>query len=222
MSFAASSSSFLPSEWTLADMQRHLGDIPWDRIRAVPPPGTATEQDVVEAKDRYGRICELWDGVLVEKPIGSYESVVAAAIIVRMGAFVEAHNLGRVLAPDGIVRMLPGQIRAADVAFASWVRIAGQDLAHRRVWTVTPDLVVEVLSPSNTKREMDLKLRDYFQAGVRLAWIIDPEQETAAVYHSEHDATPFAAGGTLDGEEVLPGFSLSLAELFEKVRARKG
>jgi Uma2 family endonuclease len=213
--------SLLPSEWTLSDMHRHLGEIPLDRIRAVPPPGTATEQDVVEAKDRYGRICELWDGVLVEKPMGYYESCVASALIFFIRLFLRQHDLGIVLAPDGIVRILPDQIRAADVAFVSWRHFPNRELPPGQVLTVPPDLMVEVLSPSNTKSEMERKLREYFQAGVRLVWLIDANNKTAFAYRSEQDATPIAANQSLDGEDVLPGFSLPLTELFEEAGKRK-
>jgi Uma2 family endonuclease len=219
--FASAIQSVLPFEWTLSDMHRHLGEIPLDRIRAVPPPGTATERDVVEAKARYGRICELWDGVLVEKPMGYYESAIAAAIIIRLGAFVIDHDLGILLAPDGIVRILPDQIRAADVAYLSWRHFPDRELPPGQVLGVAPDLVVEVLSPSNTKAEMDRKLREYFKAGVRLVWIIDPDPKTAVAYRSVADATPIAPHESLDGGDVLPGFTLSLAELFERAGKRK-
>jgi Uma2 family endonuclease len=202
-------------------MHRHLGEIPLERIRAVPPPGTATENDAVTAKARYGRICELWDGVLVEKPMGYYESLVATVLITKLWEFVSRLDLGIVLAPDGIVRILPGQIRAADVAFVSWRHFPNRELPAGQVLAVPPDLAVEVLSPSNTQAEMKRKLREYFEAGVRLVWLIDPDQKTAVTYRSAEDAAPIAADETLDGGDVLPGFTLSLAELFELAGRRK-
>jgi Uma2 family endonuclease len=69
---------------------------------------------------------------------------------------------------------------------------------------------------------MDRKLREYFQAGVRLVWLIDAAKKTAVAYRSEHDAKRIAAEGSLDGEDVLPGFALPLAELFEEAGKRKG
>jgi Uma2 family endonuclease len=210
----------LPSEWTFSDVHRHLGEIPLERIRAVPPPGTATENDVLEAKARCGRTCELWDGVLVEKPMGYYESLVAMVLAARLLAFVRQHDLGFVLGEQGIVRIL-AQIRAADVAFVSWRHFPDRELPPGQVLAVPPDLMVEVLSPGNTESEMDRRLREYFQAGVRLVWLIDPDKKTAVVYRSEQDATPLAADQSLDGEGVLPGFSLPLTELFDEAGKRK-
>ena len=69
--------SQLPTDWTLADLQRHFGGIPLQRIRLVPPPGYGTENDVIEIEARENRLCELENGVLVEKPMGWYESLIA-------------------------------------------------------------------------------------------------------------------------------------------------
>ena len=83
---------------------------------------------------------------------------------------------------------------------------------------LVPDLAVEVLSDSNTKAEIARKRREYFVAGTRLAWIVDPRTRTVEVYTS-----PDAPDATLDQEQmlnggtVLPGFSLSLAELFAEL-----
>src|SRR5262245_49879667 len=87
---------------TLADLVRRLGDIPLERIRLQPPPGTGTERDVerlLEVADK--RICELVDGVLVEKPMGTWESILAIAISADLLSFVRRHKLGKVLGADG-------------------------------------------------------------------------------------------------------------------------
>ncbi|MGA2501127.1 MAG: Uma2 family endonuclease, partial [Tepidisphaeraceae bacterium] len=76
-----------PLDWTAADMQADLGGIPLSRIRMVPPPGMATEKDVLEVRARTRRICELVDGVLVEKAMGYYESLVAVALIHLLKTF---------------------------------------------------------------------------------------------------------------------------------------
>lgn len=211
-----------PEAWTVADMHQHLGGIPLERIRVVPSPGTATERDVLQAKTRYGRVCELVDGVLVEKAMGYYESRVAAALIFFLELFLRDHDLGIVLAPDGVLAILPGQVRAADVAFLDWRHFPDRKLPAAQVPALAPDLAVEILSPSNTGAEMDRKLRDYFQAGVRLVWLIDAERRTAVVYRSPHNSTSLAPDQSLEGEDVLPGFSLPLADLFQKAGAREG
>src|SRR5206468_1626606 len=76
-----------------------------------------------------------------------------------------------------------------------------------------PDLAVEVLSKGNTRAEMDRKLREYFAAGVRLVWLIDPKTRTARVHTSPEEMTRLGEGDTLDGGDVLPGFALPLRDL---------
>src|SRR3972149_1003425 len=93
---------------TAAEMRDQLGGIPLERIRMVPPPGFATEQDLLRIQDSEGRTCELIDGILVEKTMGYFESRVAAALIYFLEMFLELHDLGIVLAPDGTLRILAG------------------------------------------------------------------------------------------------------------------
>jgi Uma2 family endonuclease len=88
-------------------------------------------------------------------------------------------------------------------------------------WKVAPALWIEVLSPSNTALEMDRKLREFFEAGSQLAWIIDPRTQTAKVYSSAKRFKPLDARGILDGGKVLPGFKLPLAELFAATKRRR-
>jgi Uma2 family endonuclease len=205
----------LPAEWSLADLQEHLGGIPAERIRLFPPPGYAIEEDVLQAAQREGRLCELEDGVLVEKPMGWYESLLAGLIIGELNEFLRRHNLGKALGADGTVRILPGIVKIPDVSFISWKRWPRQRLPRRPIPALIPDLVIEVLSETNTRREMEDKLRRYFEAGVQLVWFVDPATHAADAYTSPADVTHIEPSGELDGGEVLPGFRLSLPSLFE-------
>lgn len=87
-------------------------------------------------------------------------------------------------------------------------------LPREAVPHLVPDLAVEVLSRSNTPTEMRRKLREYFQAGVRLVWYIDPASRTVTIYHDEHDAVALHEHEMLTGDEVLPGFELPVRQLF--------
>jgi Uma2 family endonuclease len=79
-------------------------------------------------------------------------------------------------------------------------------------------LAVEVLSEGNTPVEIDQKLGEYFSSGTRLAWVIDPRPRTVAVYHAPGQPTRVLdESGTLDGEQVVPGFTLPVADLFRNV-----
>jgi len=213
-------SSVLPAEWTMADVLDQLGGIPAHRLRAVPPPGMATEKDVLDAKRRCGRICELVDGALVEKTMGYYESLLAMLLGRLLGEFVEKHDLGIVLGPDGTLKILPSQVRIPDVSVILWRHFPERKLPSEPIPAIAPDLAVEILSEGNTPAEMERKRRDYFLAGVRLVWYLDAKARTAQVYFGPDQGEVLALDGLLEGGEVLPGFRLPLAELFARAEGR--
>lgn len=204
---------------TLTELVRLFGPMPAWRIRSVPAPGTATEPDVVEIERSENRLCELVDGVLVEKVVGFYESILAIALARRLGDFVEAHNLGVVTGEGGMIRLFPGLVRIPDVAFASWKEFP-EGVTDEPVPEIVPDLAVEVLSEGNTKQEMDRKLSDYFDAGVRLVWLVEPRKKTVEVFSARDASIVLDENATLTGDEVLPGFSLPLKSLFAKPRKK--
>src|SRR2546430_11465144 len=99
---------------TVADLLERLGDIPAYRILLDPPPGTATEEDIFDVRRRDGRLCELVDGVLVEKAMGLRESILAGALLAILRAFVVPRNLGIIAGADGAVRLFPSLVRIPD------------------------------------------------------------------------------------------------------------
>jgi Uma2 family endonuclease len=206
-----------PTIDTLADLLERLGGISPQRVRFHPLPGTATEEDVIAIERREKRLCELVDGVLVEKAMGYRESLLACALIEVLRAFVRPRNLGLVSGADGMMRLFPGLVRIPDVAFASWDRIPNRRVPTAPIPELAPDLAVEILSEGNTEAEMARKRREYFEAGVRLVWLVDPEARTVSVYTAPEQATVLDATQTLDGGVVLPGFTLPLAELFAEL-----
>jgi Uma2 family endonuclease len=201
---------------TIADMLDGLGGVSPQRVHAVPPPGTATEKDLLNLAAHTGLACELIDGVLVEKAMGYYESMLAGLLIRLLGDFVEQHDLGIVLGEGGTLRILPDQVRVPDVCFIGWDRFPERRLPEEPVPAVAPDLAVEILSESNTEAEMRRKLDDYFAGGVRLVWYIDPASKSAEVYTSADLQFVIKGDDTLDGGDVLPGFRVSLGELFRR------
>jgi Uma2 family endonuclease len=205
---------------TVADLFEQLGQVPPNRIRLIPTPGTATEQDVLDLINHHDRICELVDGVLVEKTMGYMESVLALAIGEFLRQFVRKGNLGVVSGEAGTLRILSNQVRIPDIAFISWDRLPDGKLPTAPIPAVAPDLAVEVLSKYNTEAEMRRKLHDYFTAGVRLVWYVDPMTHTVAVYTSPEQCTTLDETSSLTGGDVLPGFGLSLRELFAEMEGR--
>jgi Uma2 family endonuclease len=202
---------------TLDQLVQRLGGIPLSRILAQPPPGSATGADLIEAQKRFDRLYELVDGVLVEKGMGYTESLVAGVLIEVLRAFVVPRNLGVISGADGIVQLFPGLVRVPDVAFASWDRFPERKLPKEPIPSLAPDLAIEVLSASNTTAEMQRKRDEYFAAGVRLVWEIDPATRKVAVYSPDGAVVWLEGNQILDGGSVLPGFTLNLANLFAEL-----
>ncbi len=199
-----------PTAADLLALIDRLGGVPASRVRMWPVPGTATKADAVHSELWYGAPCELVDGTLVEKPMGLYESGVA---IDRPG---DRHvrpgpaTLGLVGGARGMYSVVPDQVRMPDVSFTRWARMPA-DYPANPAPDLSPDLAVEVLSPSNTPREIERKRRNYFAGGTRLVWVFDPPTRTVAVYTPDRtEPTVLTDADTLDGADVLPGFTLAV------------
>jgi Uma2 family endonuclease len=205
-----------PQGWTLSDLLERFGPMPAYRFMTGYPIGEATEEDVDELQIRTKMLAELVDGVLVRKAVGSYESVVAIIIATHLQNFVQPRKLGWVLGESGMLRLWRGRVRIPDACFIAKTQTPdGKFPRHERIATLYPDLAVEVLSDSNTREEMDEKLRDYFKAGTRLVWYVDPLTRTATMYTAVDQATPVLIDGILTGESVLPGLSIPLKDVFD-------
>jgi Uma2 family endonuclease len=209
-----------PGIRNLADLVERLGNVPLDRIRFQPLPGTATVEDVVRIEERENRLCELVDGVLVEKTMGFQEGRIAILLATALQNFVEPGDLGVVTGPDGMIRFPDNLVRMPDVAFAAWERFPNDEIPAEPVPEIVPDLAVEILSPGNTRGEMSRKLREYFNAGVRLVWFVDPKAKTVTVHTSPGRSKVLPTSGTLDGGKVLPGFEMPVANLFVRLKRK--
>jgi Uma2 family endonuclease len=202
---------------TLADLMNQLGNVSQSRIRMFPLPGTATPADVQRLCDREPKcLCELVDGVLVEKVMGYEEACLSAWLLIHLGKFVEDHDLGLVTGGDGPLRILPKQVRLPDLAFVPNDQLRQFRKPRKAVPSLIPALAVEVLSDGNTKAEMARKLKDYFDAGVKLVWYVDPPTRTVRVYRSPKSFVTKGETDELDGEDLLPGFRVSIREWFER------
>ena len=195
---------------TLGELLHELGDIPAHRVRLHPYPGTATELDAVHATNTQ-RPCELINGTLVEKVMGVPESFLASLMLQFVGPFVRLNKLGITTAPDGMYKMIHGNIREPDVSFTAKARRRN---SGGQVGNWCPDLCVEIVSPSNSKAELELKREEYFSSGCRLVWIVDHRIRTVEVFANAASGVCLREPASLDGGTVLPGFTLSLVELF--------
>jgi Uma2 family endonuclease len=199
----------------MGELLESLGGVSASRVRLTPAPGTATVRDVARLLDRHERKFELVDGTLVEKVMGQKEAFIATYLSHLMWVWNEAAgNLGMILGADGPFHLFAKLVRIPDVSFTDWDRLPGRKVPDEPVPDVSPDLAVEVLSEGNTREEMERKLKEYFLSEVSVVWFIDPRKRTVRVFTSPDDATELKATDTLDGGDVLPGFSVPVARLF--------
>jgi Uma2 family endonuclease len=211
----------MTEEATLADLLANIGDVPPQRVRARPAPGTATEKDLLKLVKRGVGRFELVDGVLVEKAMGHMESFLAAELSGWLWTFLRTHPLGYLVGETSTMRVLPGIVRSPDVGFISWHLLGAEQVPDVPMPDLTPDLAVEVVSEGNSTTEIERKLRDYFLGGTRLAWVVDPRKRTVTIYTAPDESFVQTEDETLDGGDVLPGFSLPLATLFAGVGKKR-
>ncbi len=174
---------------------------------------TLEEYERLPTDDRWKD--ELSRGRLVREPgPGHQHGRVQVHLASLLDRFVRERSLGYIVAESGFVlERHPDTVRGPDVAFVARERYGEQP---PKKWAeFAPDLAVEVLSPSDRPSRMTEKVAQYFGAGTRLVWLIDPEDRTAIVYTSLADIRLLTEDDTLDGGAVLPGFSCLLADLFD-------
>lgn len=199
---------------TMQDRLTELGGISPDRVRLQPTPGLATIADLESLNEsKQSGLYELVDGTLVEKAMGFEAAVVAVAFIRILSEFVSKHRLGLVSGPDGLFQLLDS-VRGPDVAYISRERLPGGNLPSQAYPQLSPNLVVEVLSPGNTKAEMARKRMEYFHSGVQIVWMVDCLNRTIAIYTSGTAVRVVNERETLDAGDVLPGFSCPVADFF--------
>jgi Uma2 family endonuclease len=164
---------------------------------------------------------ELVDGKLVERNMGMDSGRIAARIIVAIGIYLQKHPIGMLFSSDASYRCFPDapeKVRRTDVSFIKSGRFEGERATQGHC-LIPPDLAVEVLSPKDLVYDVEEKVNEYLLAGVQLIWIVSPKARTISVRRPlsslRGSFTGLTADQTLDGEEVLPGFSCRVDELFD-------
>jgi Uma2 family endonuclease len=159
---------------------------------------------------------ELIDGELVPVTPSSLRSTSLGFRLGRIvGNFVDAHDLGLMTGADGGYVLFPDRqtLRVPDVGFIRKHRVPPAE-EHSRFPRLAPDLAIEVLSPSDRMVDAISKVTMYLQAGVQLVWLVDPDERTITVFRPDAPVTVLREGDTLDGSDILPGFSVPVAEIF--------
>ena len=183
-------------------------------IHGVTTPSVLTAADV-ERMSLPGKQVELVRGrLVVREPPGTWHGVIAANLALQLGNFVRSRALGLVCAQDTGFKIAsdPDTVRAPDVAFIGRDRVA---LIPRRGYAeLAPDLVAEVLSPDDSLSEVLAKVADWFAGGTKLVWVVDSRRSQVHVYRQDGRISLLRESDSLDGEDVVPGFSCPLTDVF--------
>lgn len=158
---------------------------------------------------------ELVRGVIVTMPPPKgLHGYTCSRVDRRVGNFVDSHGLGHVFANDTgfVTERDPDTVRGPDVSYWSKTRLP--EIPKDEYIDIPPDLAVEVVSPSDHFTRINRKVIEYLDKGVRLIWVVDPEDRTVTMYRSRTNYAILTENETLDGGDVLPGFSCKVAELF--------
>ncbi len=175
---------------------------------------TITPDELLEMPDD-GIRREIHDGALVEmSPSGAVSTVIAVEIATFIRNYVRIHKSGRVTGADGgfILSEDPYVLLVPDIGFASRERVEPYTPTFHKL---APDLAVEVISPSERASDIQAKVQKYLQYGTRLVWVIYPDTRQAAVFQQgTNQSDTLDINGTLDGGDVLPGFTLPVRDIF--------
>lgn len=179
------------------------------------PPGKKwTAEDLLALTGDENRYELVRGELMMMAPAGPRHGKFAARLVLAIGNHVEAQDLGQVYTaePGFQLEAEPLTIRAPDVAFVQRSRIPEGEPAG--FWALSPDLVVEIISPSETARDIHEKVNDYLQAGTRLIWLVYPDNKTVMEYRAPDQACVLTANDDLEGGDVLTGFRYPLQQLF--------
>jgi Uma2 family endonuclease len=184
----------------------------------VETPNKIWTETELQALPEDGSIHEVVDGQLVMSQKNNFQhGDIASRLFLALGNHAQQHRLGLVLDSSTGFWMRNRNCRAPDISFICRQRVKalGFKPSTQSFFPGAPDLAVEILSPGNTRGEIDGRLKDFFESGARLVWIVDPNARRVEVC-SSLDQRQFIVGGEmLEGGESLPGFRYSVADLFK-------
>ncbi|WP_377480313.1 MAG: Uma2 family endonuclease [Microcoleus anatoxicus] len=171
------------------------------------------------ALNRDGHRYEIVNGELIDMGnSGAKHGYVCSILMILLGGYVHIQKLGAMFDSSTAFKMKSGNKRSPDVSFMAKERLQGLEELPDGFLEGAPDLAVEILSPSNTVAEIHDKLVEYFENGSRLVWVINPKEKYVLVYRSSQEPDRLLkSADSLDGEEIVSGFTLPVAELFQKL-----
>ena len=175
-----------------------------------------TAEELLRLPDTEHRL-ELVEGELYEMPpAGGEHGDIAAVVLIVLGEYVRRHQLGRIFAAETgfVLARDPDTVRAPDASFVSYARLPRGEVPLGYV-EMAPDLAVEVMSPNDSAREVQEKTDSWLPAGTSEVWIVSPRQRTVTVHRAGAQETIISERGILRGGDLLPGFEVSVAQLFD-------
>ncbi len=185
-------------------------------MEAITEKKTWTDEELM-ALPRDGYKYELIDGDIEMSPTGLTHGNIASYIVSELTLIVRKKKIGFVVDSSTGFRMKQGDVLSPDVSFISIKRLSGHKRLPEGFYEGAPDIAVEILSPNDRIHALHKKLAKYFDNGTKLCWVVNPTEETVYVYHSPTRDVILTKADTLDGEDVVPGFKLSVSELFEGI-----
>lgn len=178
-----------------------------------------TADDLLQMPD--GDLYELLDGELVERSMGAESAFLSGEIFHAIRTHAKKHDLGWVF-PDGTNYECfgsPHEVKRPDVSFIKKGRLLNEQVPVDYI-TIVPDLVVEVLSPTDMARLVDEKVDEYLTFGVRVVWVVHPSLKMVRIHRLEGPDAQLRGDSILEDHDVLPGFRLSIKELFESLKKK--
>jgi Uma2 family endonuclease len=181
-------------------------------MRAAPDLPLLTAEDILQMSFP-GKSVELVRGrLVVREPPSTKHGRIQANLAYFLGTFVRVHTLGAIVGGAGFkIEEAPDTVRAPDVAFVPNDRVA--DIPNRSYAAFAPALLAEIVSPNDRAGEVLAKVADWLEAGAHLVWVIDPQRDEARVHRADGSLDLIGSDGSLDGEDVLPGFRVALADV---------
>lgn len=159
---------------------------------------------------------ELVNGRLIRMtPPGSVHGALAMRLGAALADYIDQHHLGVVFAAETGFQLTsdPDTVRAPDAAFVRLERIPRGGIPNK-YWSGPPDLAIEVLSPDDSLRELDEKVRQYLDHGAQLVWVVDVASREVTVHRQGAQPQTLTTGDVLDGGETVPGFAYPVERLF--------
>jgi Uma2 family endonuclease len=173
-----------------------------DEYATLPPPADGSPTELVHG------------GVVVMSPPSFLHGLVQGNVYFVLKLYANQHKSGRVTVESGVLTETgPDTVRGPDVAYWSYATLPA-DQVPVVFSNVAPDLVAEVVSPSNSRKDIATKVREFFKLGAKMIWVVDPEERTVTVYRKPGDGRVLWDDAAITGEDVLSGFSCPVAEFF--------